>query len=72
MIAFQWMPERQVVDAFVAVASWLGFPSNTAYVGTGSDRRYLAVVESEGGSAHIRAHHDDKGWSDDLLELPQF
>ena len=51
---------------------WLGYPSNTAYIGTGSNRRYLAVVEPEGGSAYIRAHYDDEGWSDDLLELPQF
>lgn len=55
-----------------SMVTWLGFPPNTAYVGTGSNRRYLAVVESEGGATHIRAHHDDEGWSDDLLELPQF
>ncbi len=55
-----------------SMVTWLGFPSNTAYVGTGSNRRYLAVVGAEDGPAHIRAHHDDAGWSDDLLELPQF
>jgi len=48
-----------------------GFPSDTAYVGSGSNRRYLSVVESEEGSPSIRAH-DDEGSSDDPLELPQF
>ena len=51
---------------------WLEYPSNTAYIGTGSNRRYLAVVEPETGSAYIQAHYDDEGWSDDLLLLPQF
>ena len=54
-----------------SMVTWLGFPSNTAYVGSGSNRRYLSVVEADDGSPSIRAH-DDEGWSDDLLELPQF
>ena len=57
-------------DTRAEMVAWID-KGNKAYVGSGSQKVEVGVVEPDEGSKYLRTHADGK-WNNNLLSLPRF
>lgn len=54
-----------------SLVAWVDERSNTAYVGSGSNRVNVGVVRPQSGQPYLRTYADGK-WTNNLINLPIF